>query len=373
MIDGIIKADGTSRLVRATLPATYEEFRAQAAAGTLALDVLFNAAGWNQTPTFLNKYNLLKDETAAKFGLGTSAVPDDVLDWISQYNRHMWRRKSLVFQTVWETVKTAFSTKYTSQIYVQFNVGTIYYSSSLTVDQNTGAVSLKNPVALTKTGGLWDTAPLYGKYVQSTTGGIYTASSKTKGSEVKDIILYATDPSLAQGATNYSIYSSSGFYVMSSQSHQVDVGSWDVVYSYDENEYPHFGDDGSFEYHYSGVPINNIIEAPRIATGSYTGTGTSSSSAPVTLTFNFEPRFVFIAPDNYAKWGDSSTHSEKYAFQFWVPGITSTLFYKYNGNSTRYMSVNGKTFSFYEVISGNGGNTNSLNISKTDYFYVAFG
>lgn len=79
MIDGIIKADGTSRMMRAELPATYEEFRAQCRAGAQPLDVLFNAIGWSQLPTFLNKANLLKDTTAALFGLGTNAVPDDAL------------------------------------------------------------------------------------------------------------------------------------------------------------------------------------------------------------------------------------------------------------------------------------------------------
>ena len=88
MRDGIIKADGTSRLVRANLPATYEEFRAQAAAGTLPLDVLFNEAGWSQQPTFLNKANLLQDETAALFGLGAEAVPDEVFGLIqNQFGR----------------------------------------------------------------------------------------------------------------------------------------------------------------------------------------------------------------------------------------------------------------------------------------------
>ena len=83
MIDGIIKADGTSRLLRATLPATYEEFKAQAASGTLPIDVLFNEAGWSQIPTFLNKANLLKDDTASLFDLSANAVPDDVLRILS--------------------------------------------------------------------------------------------------------------------------------------------------------------------------------------------------------------------------------------------------------------------------------------------------
>lgn len=83
MKDGIIKGDGTSRLLRAELPATYEAFRAAAAAGTLPVDVLYHAAGWSQSPTFLNKGTLLRDETAALFGLDEAGTPDAVFGKIS--------------------------------------------------------------------------------------------------------------------------------------------------------------------------------------------------------------------------------------------------------------------------------------------------
>lgn len=61
MRDGIIKDNGTSRAVKASFPETYEEFRAMAQNGTLLLDLLINAEGWSQLPTFLNKANLLDD------------------------------------------------------------------------------------------------------------------------------------------------------------------------------------------------------------------------------------------------------------------------------------------------------------------------
>lgn len=77
MNDGIIKGDGTSRKMKATLPATYEEFKQAVAAGEQTLDVVFNAPGWEQQPTFLNKQNLLQDVTAAILGMGSDAVPDD--------------------------------------------------------------------------------------------------------------------------------------------------------------------------------------------------------------------------------------------------------------------------------------------------------
>ena len=75
MKDGIIKEDGTSRLVKGSLPATYDEFKALAASAGVPVDVLFNAAGWQQLPTFLNKANLLQDFTATLLGLDPADDP----------------------------------------------------------------------------------------------------------------------------------------------------------------------------------------------------------------------------------------------------------------------------------------------------------
>lgn len=75
MKDGIIKENGASRLVKGSLPATYDEFKALAASAGVPVDVLFNAAGWQQLPTFLNKENLLRDLTAQLFGLKPADDP----------------------------------------------------------------------------------------------------------------------------------------------------------------------------------------------------------------------------------------------------------------------------------------------------------
>lgn len=45
-----------------------------------------------QEGTPLNKASLLKDSTAAKFGLGSNAVPDDVLSMIPEIMNHSWRK-----------------------------------------------------------------------------------------------------------------------------------------------------------------------------------------------------------------------------------------------------------------------------------------
>lgn len=84
MKDGIINGDGTSRAIKATLPATYEEFKAACENGTQLLDILFNAAGWEQQPDFLNKANLLTDETVTLYGKDASALPNDIFAILSK-------------------------------------------------------------------------------------------------------------------------------------------------------------------------------------------------------------------------------------------------------------------------------------------------
>lgn len=77
MKDGIIKEMKNSRLLKADLPATYDELVALAANAGIPADVLFNAEGWQQIPTFLSKKNLLQDSTAGLLGLTGDPTVDD--------------------------------------------------------------------------------------------------------------------------------------------------------------------------------------------------------------------------------------------------------------------------------------------------------
>ena len=63
MRDGIISENMKSRLIKAGLPATYEELVALAADTGIPADILFNEEGWQQLPTYLSKANMLSDET----------------------------------------------------------------------------------------------------------------------------------------------------------------------------------------------------------------------------------------------------------------------------------------------------------------------
>lgn len=89
MQDGIIKGTGNSRYLKSisnflTQYPTYQDFAAALVAGTLPIDLNgINETGWDQLGTALNKSNLLSDETAAAMGLPNTAVPDDVLEKLS--------------------------------------------------------------------------------------------------------------------------------------------------------------------------------------------------------------------------------------------------------------------------------------------------
>ena len=60
-----------------------------------------------QEGTPLNKATLLKDATAALFGLDTNAVPDDVLAYIGKYNQYWWRRRTPVQAGDWEYLQSS--------------------------------------------------------------------------------------------------------------------------------------------------------------------------------------------------------------------------------------------------------------------------
>ena len=88
MQDGIIKGTGNSWNLKSvpnflTLYPTYEAFVQALIDGTLPVDLNgMNPAGWSQMGTMLNKANLLKDATAALYGLGAEAVPDEIFAYI---------------------------------------------------------------------------------------------------------------------------------------------------------------------------------------------------------------------------------------------------------------------------------------------------
>ena len=80
---------GNSRLMKSNIPAstTLAQLIQMWNNGTFPYDIgPLNSAGISQQGTPLNKDTLLKDATAALYGLGADAVPDDVLNKILDIN-----------------------------------------------------------------------------------------------------------------------------------------------------------------------------------------------------------------------------------------------------------------------------------------------
>lgn len=336
MIDGIIKADGTSRLMSATLPATYEEFRAQCAAGTQPLDILFNALGWSQLPTFLNKENLLKDTTAEMFGKGVNAVPDDIFKLLGKYNLHWWSKTGVNYafnlgdsENVWLTYSTS-------------NAVTIYYADEVSVDES-GNVLLVSPVSLS---------------IDLSTPSV-NAAQVIKG---RYFIPYYNNTASPQNVY-FCPYSATVVYAMESYSGIRVNGaqlvtatpSYSTVYvhSSNRNAYQDYGTEGDYIYQYLGIPFDNAVTAPKIATGSYVGTGTYGASNPCSLTFDFVPTLVMI-------FGAGAAY-------FW--GAT---YFDYDDGSRKISctaSVSGTTMSWYHASDA----SYQFNYGGSVYNYIAIG
>ena len=229
-----------------------------------------------QAGTPLNKATLLKAATAALYGLGTGAVPDDVLAELGKYKQYWWQRK--------EYTSGTYTLDASATISLNYNTGTwwIQYSDTVSVD-TLGAVSLPNYTELTGNGsGPAEDAlnTIKGKFFRYGGGGtginVNTAQIYLRGSADA----YWSAGLKAQGQKVIGV---AGSYVAT-----------DYVQSGDRGTYPDSGFVGNYEYEYLGIPFDNAVTAPKIETGSYVGTGAYGASNPNTLTFGFVPKLVII-------------------------------------------------------------------------------
>lgn len=243
-----------------------------------------------QEGTPLNKATFLKDATAALYGMGASAVPDDVLAELGKYKQYWWRRRLPAGD--WEYLQSSDRNEYPDSIesngYV-VNVGNIIsekgsiaandartpikYADAVITSQ-TGTLSLVSPSELTVSG---TTASKYnvlkGKYIlleDGATTGITSGFLPTG-------VYYIPDDAI--------------FSISASSRRIVSVDKYAIVTAIPLID--------GYEYEYLGIPLDNAVTAPRIETGSYVGTGTYGASNPNTLTFVFVPKFVIFIDNGY--------------------------------------------------------------------------
>lgn len=230
-----------------------------------------------QEGTPLNKANLLKDATAALYGLGSDAVPDDALHLLARFqsglgNEYIWAKSQ------YQEIKTS--------SFLQFQgtqTSSILCSNQITIDSS-GNILLSNPETYTFLQIQNNGSILKGKYV-------FYHPDSTHGDDRIKYVDETAQINFSSAGGSFFINVTSGGYIVSSQ---LEVVSY--VNSPSPDAYPPAVSDG-----YTYTLHGQLGDKVRIATGSYTGTGTYGSSHPNTLTFAFEPKvFAIYKADNYA-------------------------------------------------------------------------
>lgn len=203
----------------------------------------------SQEGTPLNKGSLLKDSTAALFGLGADAVPDDALALLGKYNQYWWKRRSLDI-TYPISVATQATTIFSANSSQSPN--SVSYSDSVSAGEN--GVTLVNPstVAInrgTASDGVTVSNNLFpGKYVTGVVGD--------SGGKIDGVYLIGDNPSFRFNSSG-NPYTNYAYLVTSRTVYQ--YGDWEYVQSNDRNAYPDSGTSGGYEYQYLGVPFNNTL------------------------------------------------------------------------------------------------------------------
>ena len=263
-----------------------------------------------QEGTPLNKATLLKDATAALFGLGADSVPDDALAYLGKYAQHWWRRRSknLVYAEVLTPISnTEYANSLGLSVYSSAVVpGTIQYASSIQFNSE-GKATLNNPSNKT-------VSVSYGQNLGSELddfkGKYILGCIKGHNTVTQDIFKVAENAeaySWSGGGYTIFLFKQDYAYLVSSKQKYV-YGEWEYVQSSDRHTYPDSGEQNGYEYQYLGIPFDNAASPHvKIATGSYVGTGTEGADNPNSLTFEFEPKMVFVIGGNHKALGAFSS------------------------------------------------------------------
>lgn len=298
-----------------------------------------------QEGTPLNKASLLKDTTAALFGLGTDAVPDDVLSQIFAFennlgNMWVWAKaepdysepgSSIDYGETWRPICTLSNTS----LY-------IYYSDNYTIVN--GKAVLTNPSSVAGkdfTSNVNYFKPhIIGKYIQLIDSSTYPVEGYKE--------VYKQAPN---GDFMYKNSTSFGNYLTKLYNFQTMHGNIIGYVLTSTNEAP-------TESGYVFRSMGRLGEKGRIATGSYTGTGTYGGSNPNSLTFDFIPRFVVVI----LLGTDSAPNSIKIA---WCTGIAD---HGQDSGAARFIQT-GNSLSWYSTYSAEL----QANVSSTTYCWFAIG
>ena len=325
-----------------------------------------------QEGTPLDKATLLKDVTAALYGLGTGAVPDDVLAELGKYKQYWWRRRT--------PSKTQYVEKLTNVTADAENSGipsygtTVYVSNTIYFDPTTGGdITLVNPEEVVLDS--WDS---------ESTGAVQVSKITAKAPCYLKVRNVASEKTyyLPTGSTATVWYGGNGTMqvryqdnaksvkfgrsssvpviakVVTNELGNIPAGDWEYLQSSTRSAYPDSGTSGGYEYEYLGIPLDNAVTAPKIATGFYKGTGTYDSQNKTSITFPFAPKWLMIYDKSFA------------SYAFWNDLMTSpmTTHINYTTGRSATFSFDGFTLSWYAENA-----PSQLNTENRIFYYIAIG
>ena len=312
------------------------------------------------------KEETLKDATAALYGLGTGAVPDDVLAELGRFqfglgNEYIWEKNLRTVQKTYDlgTENPLYMCAY------QWDGGdstvlTVTYADDIDISPG-NVVSLKAPIHTV--------AVTWKNYSAANVlkGKFFLAALDT-GSITTNIIVKGSENGEASKRESTNAYI--GVYFPAKPVENVQYTAIDqitYVNSPNANAYPPVVPDGCIY-----TPLGQLGDKVRIETGSYAGTGTYGKSNPNTLTFGFVPKFVWIyewlRSDAWYDAGDIA----KVPFGIIPEGNFGRHFPPCNStgdSNTAYSKRVGTTLSWYNTESAGA----QLNYSDSTYYYIAIG
>lgn len=311
-----------------------------------------------QAGTPLNKATLLKDATAALYGLGTGAVPDDVLAVLGKYKQYWWRRRSI--NAVWYQVNTTATNRLLK--YDHYDDVVYTYGDSISVSQTNGTITINSPSSMTlrrSTVTVDKLAVLKGKYFK-------TDLNQSNHIIAGDIYFVPTDAVITRdydsdsGQTNY--WTSALIHVTTE--YRSTIGNWEYLQSSNRSAYPDSGVQDGYEYEYLGIPFDNAVTAPKIETGSYVGTGTFGFDHPNTLTFGFKPKMVFMTDGR-------DDFDERFTMFFpWIESLkTINVWEESQNNYQLNATISGNTISWFATTTAYF----QWNEANRKYCYLAIG
>lgn len=315
-----------------------------------------------QAGTPLNKATFLKDATAALYGLGTGAVPDDVLKELGRFqsglgNEYIWEKKLT-------TVQKTYDLGTENPLYMcaykwggkQSTVITVTYADDIDISPGNVA-SLKAPI-----------------YTVDVTWNDYSAANVLKGkfflaaldtgTITTNIIVKGSENGEASKQVNTQAYI--GVYFPAKPVENVQYTAIDqitYVNSPNANAYPPAVPDG-----YTYTPLGQLGKQVRVETGSYVGTGTYGSSNPNTLTFGFVPQLVIVCKKNGFLTPSDGGYNQSF---LWVARQFVLSIYAINSISSVQISAKGNTLSWNA--DSPYGPERQCNISGQEYNYIAIG